>query len=82
MITEYINAAMGKAKYEILEEDKTYYGEIPGFEGLYANELALEECRNELEDTLEDWILLSISKNLPLPAIDGIELKLPEEVDA
>lgn len=82
MLTEYINAAMRKAKYEILEEDKTYYGEIPGFEGLYANESTLEECRNELEDTLEDWILVSVSKNLPLPVVDGIELKIPEDVDA
>lgn len=82
MITEYINAAMRKARYEILEVDKTYYGEIPGFKGLYANENTLEECRTELEDTLEDWILISIAKNLPLPVIDGIELKIPEDVNA
>ncbi len=81
MLTEYLNAAMSKAKYEILE-DKTYYGEIPGFQGLYANESILEECRNELEDTLEDWILLSISKHMPLPVIDGIELKVEETLDA
>jgi hypothetical protein len=28
MLTEYIQAAMGKARYEILD-DGTYYGEIP-----------------------------------------------------
>jgi predicted RNase H-like HicB family nuclease len=82
MITEYISAAMRKAKYEILEEDKTFYGEIPGFDGLYANENTLEECRAELEDTLEDWILLSISKNTSLPVVDGIELKVQENADA
>jgi predicted RNase H-like HicB family nuclease len=52
-------------------DDKSYHGEIPEFKGLYANEVNLEECRNELEDTLEDWILLSISKNLPLPIINN-----------
>ncbi len=81
MLKEYISAAMNKAKYDILE-DKTYYGEIPEFKGLFANESNLEECRNELEDTLEDWILLSISKHLPLPVIDGIELKVEETADA
>lgn len=81
MLTEYINASMRRAKYEILE-DKTFYGEIPGFEGLYANEPTLEECRYELEKTLEDWILLSVSKKLPLPVIDGLELKVQETANA
>jgi predicted RNase H-like HicB family nuclease len=81
MLTEYINAAMNKAMYDILD-DKSYYGEIPGFEGLYSNESSLEECRNELEETLEDWILISISKHLPLPIINGIELKVEETQDA
>jgi predicted RNase H-like HicB family nuclease len=81
MLREYIKAAMSKAEYNILE-DKTFYGEIPGFSGLFSNETTLEECRNELQDTLEDWILLSISKHLPLPTIDGIELKVEETIDA
>jgi predicted RNase H-like HicB family nuclease len=69
MLKDYIQAAMTKANYEILE-DKSYHGEIPEFKGLYANEVNLEECRNELEDSLEDWILLSISKDLPLPVLN------------
>lgn len=67
MITQYLNAAMNKARYEVLQDDNTFYGEIPGFEGLYANENTLEGCRKELESTLEDWILLSISKGIPFP---------------
>jgi predicted RNase H-like HicB family nuclease len=81
MLTEYIKAAMQKARYEILE-DKSFYGEIPGFKGLYANESTLEECRSELERTLEDWILLSISKNFPLPRIGKIELKVGHTANA
>ena len=45
-------------KYEILPDDNSFYGHIPGFDGLYANAETLERCREELEDTLEDWILL------------------------
>jgi uncharacterized protein UPF0150 len=33
MLTSYIHEAMRLAKYEILE-DGTYYGEIPGFQGV------------------------------------------------
>ena len=29
MISEYLSAALGKARYEILPDDGSYYGEIP-----------------------------------------------------
>ncbi len=57
---------MRKARYEKLEEDDSFYGEIPEFKGVYANEATLEECRNELKSVLEDWVLFSVSKSLPL----------------
>ena len=75
MLTEYIRAAMRKAKYEILPDDGTYYGEIPGFEGVWANSDTLEGCREELEEVLEEWLFLSVSKNLPIPKVDKLELK-------
>jgi predicted RNase H-like HicB family nuclease len=80
MLTRYIRAAMQKARYEILPDDNTFYGEIPGFQGIYANASTLEACRNELEEALEEWILLRISRNLPLPVVDGIELTIKEVV--
>ena len=76
MLTSYIRAALHRAKYEILSDDGTYYGEISGFEGVYANAPTLEQCREELEEVLEEWMLLRISKNLELPVLDGIELKV------
>ncbi len=75
MIVEYIKAAMHKAQYEMLE-DQTFYGEIVGFEGVYANELTLEGCRDELASVLEDWILFSLTQQLPLPVVDGIKLEV------
>jgi predicted RNase H-like HicB family nuclease len=77
MLTKYIQAAMKQAQYEILE-DKSYYGSIGGFEGVWANEPTLEACREELQEALEDWILLGVSLNHELPAVDGIELKNTE----
>ncbi len=78
MLTDYIEAALGKAKYEILSEDNSFYGEIPGFEGVYANNNTLDQCRKELAEVLEDWILFRVSRNLPLPIVDGIELTIKE----
>ncbi len=75
MILEYIKSAMKNARYEILD-DRTFYGEIPGFQGVYASEPTLEECREELEHVLEDWLLFSLVKNLPIPEVDGIKLQV------
>lgn len=74
MFTDYVSAALRQARYEILSDDHSYYGEIPGFEGVFANAASLEACREELRSTLEDWILFRVSRQLPLPVADGIEL--------
>jgi predicted RNase H-like HicB family nuclease len=76
MVRQYIDAAMRHAKYEILPEDSTFYGEIAGFDGVYANTSTLEDCRNELEEVLEEWVLFRISRNLDLPTVDGLELRI------
>ena len=80
MLTKYIQAAMRKAKYEILSDDGTFYGEIPGFDGVWANADTLEACREELEEVLEEWLLFGVSRNLPLPVVEGIELRIKEVV--
>jgi len=56
MLTAYISAAMKLARYEILEDDGSFVGAIPGFQGVWANAKTLEECRQELQEVLEDWI--------------------------
>ena len=79
MLTKYLEAALRHAHYEILADDGTFYGEIPECRGVYANAHSLEECRAELSEVLEDWLLFRIHKNLALPKIDGLELKVEEE---
>ena len=78
MLISYINAAMRHAHYEILEDNAGFYGEIPGFQGVWANEDTLEACREELQSTLEDWILFRVAQHLDLPAIDGLELVIQQ----
>ncbi len=60
MISTYIALQLAKAKYKILE-DKTYFGEIKGINGVWANAKTLEGCREELRDVLESWLVLSLS---------------------
>ncbi len=76
MLLEYIQAALHRAKYEILADEGSYYGEIPECNGVYANAGTLEDCREQLQEVLEEWVLFRVHKHLPLPAIDGIELTI------
>ena len=80
MIQDYIRGAMRRAAYKILPDDGSYFGEIPGFQGVWANNATLEECRTELEEVLEDWILLKVSTHDPLPEVDGINLVIRQAV--
>lgn len=79
MLTIYIQNAMKMATYELIE-DGTFYGEIPGFQGVWANAPKLEACREELQSALEDWILVRVADRLSLPVVDGIELVVKEAV--
>jgi predicted RNase H-like HicB family nuclease len=84
MILEYINAALEKAKYEIIEDDEPYYGEVPGLKGVWATGKTLEECRKNLAETIEGWIILRLRKGLPIPPIGNVkfeEIKVMESLD-
>ena len=77
MLITYIQTAMRLAKYETLE-DGQYYGEIPGFQGVWAQAEHLEACRDELQSTLEDWLILGLRMGHKLPVVAGIQL-IPAE---
>jgi predicted RNase H-like HicB family nuclease len=74
MLTAYIQAAMRHAHYEILEDDGSFYGEIPDLQGVWANAPTLEECREELQSALEDWIALGLRLGHTLPIVDGLDI--------
>ena len=76
MLNKYIQKALHKAKYEILSDDNSFYGEIPDFQGVYANAATLEDCRDDLAEVLEEWIFFRLSKNMPLPVVDGLQLSV------
>jgi predicted RNase H-like HicB family nuclease len=78
MLTSYIRAAMRQAHYEMIEEDGSFYGQIPSIPGVWANAKTLEGCRKELESVLEGWVLLSIADRSPIPEIDGNRLDIRE----
>lgn len=80
MLTKYIEAAMRTAKYKILSDDDSYFGEIPGLQGVWANADTLEDCRDELQSGLEDWIMFKLELGQAIPDVNGISLSVKEKV--
>ncbi len=74
MLASYIEQAMEKAVYKIMESEGTYWGEIPGLQGVWARHATLEGCRRELREALSDWIALRLRLGLPIPVVAGIDL--------
>ena len=55
-------------------------GAFPECQGLWAEGVTLEECREELQSTLEDWLLLGLQLGHTMPVIDGLDLNRKEPV--
>jgi predicted RNase H-like HicB family nuclease len=72
MLTDYIHAAMRHARYEIINDPKSFYGCIPECPSVWATGETLEVCREELQSVLEDWIVLGLRLGHPIPVIDSI----------
>ncbi len=77
MIIEYCQKAIEKAEYKKLE-DGTWFGEIPGFKGVWANGKTVEECRRELLTVLEEWIILKLRDGDSIPEVDGFRVQITE----
>lgn len=80
MISEYIKAALKNAHYEIIEDEEPYYGEIPELKGVWATGKTLEECRDNLSENLEGWILVRNSQGMNIPEINGNRVTTPREM--
>lgn len=66
MLSEYIAKTLKRARYKLLK-DGNYFGEIPGLKGVWANAKSLENCRKELQEVLEDWLLLKVRSREKVP---------------
>ena len=77
---EYIETAVSMAIYKVLDDDGSYFGEIPGLQGVWANNDTLEECREELREVLEDWIAIGIELGHDIPDIKTVGLTSEERI--
>ncbi len=75
MIRQYVDEALRRAQYDKLE-DGTFSAEVPELPGVLATGDALEACREELAEVVEEWVLVRVARGLDVPPLGGIEVKV------
>ncbi len=80
MIREYLDAAMQRARYELIEDEDPFYGEVSELQGVWATGKTLEECRQNLADVVDGWILIRLSRGLSIPPLGEVRITLPQEI--
>lgn len=68
MLSEFISKKLSQAHYKLLK-DGSYFGEISSVKGVWANAKNLENCRKELQEVLEEWLLLKIHDQEKVPGL-------------
>lgn len=66
MIRQYVEEALRRARYDKLD-DGTFCAEVAPLRGVLATGDTLEECRSQLAEVVEEWILVRIAKRLSVP---------------
>lgn len=74
-LTAWITKAMASARFKRLASGEVY-AEIPRCRGVWATGTNRNDCRKELQEVLEDWLLLKLRDGDPIPAIGDHALKL------
>ena len=75
MIFEYCQKALDMAEYKKLD-DGTWFADIQGFQGVWANGTTVEEARKELINVLEEWIILKLRDGDHIPEVDGLKVEI------
>jgi len=73
MLSRYINEAMKRARYKTLA-DGTFFGQMPGASGVWANESTLHHCQEVLQEVLEEWLILKIRNHDSIPRMGRVSL--------
>lgn len=75
MILQYIETALAHARYEKIDDEEPYYGEVPALPGVWATGKTLEECRSNLVEVIDGWLVVRLRRGLPIPPIDNCTIE-------
>ena len=73
VLSDYVAQSLALASYDKLE-DGTFVGRIELLKGVIAFGRTLRECQEELQSTLEDWLLTGLKLGHTIPPVADIDL--------
>jgi predicted RNase H-like HicB family nuclease len=53
---------------------------VPELKGLWATGRTLEECRQNLAEVVDGWVLVRLARGLSIPPIGSSEIIMPKEM--
>ena len=66
MLTQYLKNKLKSIKFERIENG-TYVATIPGARGVWANAKTKKDCKKEIAEVLEEWVLLKVRDHENIP---------------
>ena len=78
MFSEYIGAALKRARYESLENG-SYMATVDGLRGVTATGETIERCREDLIEVMEEWIAIRLQRGFSIPDLDGHTIGVSQE---
>jgi predicted RNase H-like HicB family nuclease len=77
LLQKYIQASLRKAKYNFDEETQSYVAVVEELPLCWGQGNTHEEAREELENVIEGWVLLSIQRGESIPPMQSVNLNIP-----
>ena len=79
MFAEYVQAAIERAHYEIIDDEEPFYSEVPELKGVWATGKTLEEYQKNLKNGIEGWIALRLRMGRAIPPIGSVTINVSTE---
>jgi predicted RNase H-like HicB family nuclease len=77
MPEDYVEAALARAEYEVIEGIAPLYGEVPGLQGAWATGPSIQFCRENLEEVVTDWVIFRVARKFPIPSVEELGDRWP-----
>ena len=74
-LEDYVDAAVGTARFERINGGREIYAEIRAFRGVWAQGQTRQQVKEELRKVLKGWIELQTERGCELPPVNGATFK-------
>jgi predicted RNase H-like HicB family nuclease len=77
LISRFVEQALRRAQYQPV--DSGYCATVPALRGVVALGRTLEDCRAELAEVVEEWILVRVARGLAIPKLGGVLIRVKRD---